>query len=89
MFDVEKARAKGMPESSIKIMQQINENNARRDSCTGHHFEAPPAGKWPVKHVCTKCGYEADVSYVLGYQDACKHLGHPVPGREGNSDGKV
>jgi hypothetical protein len=88
MFDIEKARARGMPESSIKIMQQINDNNSRRDSCTGHVFQLSSADKLPRKHVCTKCGYEADVAYVLGYEDAYKHLGQTMPGggRRGEAD---
>lgn len=29
MFDIEKARARGIDERSIKIMQDINENNQK------------------------------------------------------------
>ena len=71
MFDIEKARKKGLPESSIKILQHINENNAKCDRCTGHDFSVPPQpGKIPLLWVCARCGYEADGVYVKGYHDA-------------------
>lgn len=71
MFDIEKARRKGMNEESIAIMQQINNNNAKRASCTGHDFENYSF----LKYRCKNCGYEADGDYVAGYSDAIKHLG--------------
>jgi hypothetical protein len=73
MFNIEKLRARGIPESSIKICEQINENNRRRESCTGHDFEMPEPGKYPMKFICKVCGYEADSQYVQGYNDAYKH----------------
>ncbi|XBX05084.1 hypothetical protein QMP26_32290 [Enterocloster clostridioformis] len=39
MFDIEKARARGIDERSIKIMQDINENNRKEESCRRHEFE--------------------------------------------------
>ena len=33
MFDLEKARQKGISEEQIDIMRQINENNAKEESC--------------------------------------------------------
>jgi ribosomal protein L37AE/L43A len=75
MFNIEKARANGFPESSIKIMQHINENNVKCEECKGHDFSVPPDHKNPMVWVCTKCGYEADVSYVKGYHDAEKKNG--------------
>lgn len=71
MFDIEKAKAKGMDAASIAIMEKINANNAKRDSCVGHTFVSASF----AKYVCTACGYEADVAYVSGYNDAIKHFG--------------
>lgn len=75
MFNIEKAKAKGLDESSIKIMEHINENNRKRESCTGHVFELPEHATFPIKHVCKVCGYEADIAYVNGYKDALRHCG--------------
>jgi hypothetical protein len=71
MFDIERLRAKGVPEGSIKIAQMVNENTARRESCTGHEFEQTER---IGRYKCKNCGCEQDVSYVLGYRDAIKHL---------------
>ena len=70
MFDIEKARARGMTESQIKIMQHINENNYKCDMCPGHDFNMPTSGSVPLVWVCTKCGYDASNAYVKGYHDA-------------------
>jgi rRNA maturation endonuclease Nob1 len=75
MFNIEKAKAKGLSEHSIKIMERINENNRKRESCTGHCFELPEHTTLPIKHVCKVCGYEADGVYVMGYNDALRHCG--------------
>lgn len=73
-FDIEKLRAKGLSESSLRICQQINDNNTRKESCKGHVFERLENQAFPHSHRCVKCGYEADISYVLGYQDAIAHM---------------
>jgi ferredoxin len=73
MFDIEKARKNGASEISIGIMQRINENNAKREGCTGHVFDTSPLPDRPLTFACSKCGYEADVSYVRGYHDAGRH----------------
>lgn len=70
MFDIDKARKNGMSESSIEIMERVNENTKRRESCTGHEFESLRIGKYK----CKNCGCEADVAYVVGYEDAQKHI---------------
>lgn len=71
MFDIEKARKKGMNEKSIEIMERINENTRRRESCNGHDFEMSQFGKYS----CKNCGCEEPVEYVKGYTDGLKHAG--------------
>ncbi len=73
LFDIEKMRQRGIDPLSISICEKINENNRRRESCTGHVFELPDTKKLPLKYICTVCGYEADSRYVDGYDDAKKH----------------
>lgn len=70
MFDIEKMRQKGIPEESIKIMERVNENNRRREKCAGHDFEMVGFGRFR----CKNCGYEADGSYVGGYNEAVRHM---------------
>lgn len=70
MFNIEKARKKGLPESTIKVMIKINENNKKRNSCKGHDFEEALV----FKYKCKVCGYEASPDYVQGYRDALKHI---------------
>ncbi len=70
MFDIEKARQKGFPENTIKIMENINENNKKRESYIGHEFEEIKM----FEHRCKKCGYVADIKYIQGYNDALKHV---------------
>jgi hypothetical protein len=76
MFNIEKARAKGLPEEAIKVMERINENNKKRDSCNGHDFESIST----FKYRCKKCGCEEGEEYVSGYRDALKHIINEVTG---------
>lgn len=39
MFDIEKAKSRGFDPEQIEIMQQINENNLKRDNCKKHEFQ--------------------------------------------------
>lgn len=77
-FDIEKLRAKGIDEGPLAICEKINANNARRDSCAGHDFEAEIATFG--KRRCKNCGYEADIQYVQGYLDGVKHTKLPPEG---------
>ena len=77
-IDIEKLRAKGIDERTLAICEKINANNARRDSCAGHDFEADIATYG--KHRCKNCGYEADILYVQGYHDGVKHTKLPPEG---------
>ena len=70
MFDIEKAKSAGMDQKSIAILEDINENDARKDTCTGHKLERISTGKYR----CDVCGYECSSSYVVGYLDAIDHL---------------
>ena len=36
MFDIEKAREKGLDERTVAILEKINENSEREKSCVGH-----------------------------------------------------
>ena len=70
MFDIEKAKAKGMDPESIKIMQAINENTQKREGCTLHEFEP---GSMLGKYKCKNCGCEEETTFVLGYKQGLEH----------------
>lgn len=72
MFDIEKARSKGIDEHSIKIMQDINENNQKEESCRRHEFEREKIYGLP-KYRCKTCGCVEDVSFVKGYMRGLEH----------------
>ena len=66
MFDIEKARSKGMDERTINILQDINENNQKEESCSRHGFERKKINGLP-KYRCKNCGCVEDVAFVKGY----------------------
>lgn len=72
MFDLEKARQKGISEEQIDIMRQINENNAKEESCSRHDFERDKINRIP-KYRCKNCGCIEDVSFVKGYMRGLEH----------------
>lgn len=73
MFDIEKARSKGMDERTIKILQDINENNQKEESCRRHKFECEKINGLP-KYRCKNCGCVEDVSFVKGYMRGLEHV---------------
>lgn len=72
MFDIEKARKAGVDENGIKIMQGINENRQKEESCPFHEFDT-------IKHngihkyQCKRCGCVEDVLFVKGYRRGIEH----------------
>ena len=70
MFDIEKAKRKGLNPKSIKIMEDINENTRKRESCTLHEFER---GSRLGRYRCKNCGCEEDGTFVLGYKQGIEH----------------
>lgn len=70
MFDIEKAKAKGIDPESIKIMQQIKENTAKRESCQLHDFGN---GSRIGRYRCKNCGCEEDGAFVMGYKQGLEH----------------
>lgn len=70
MFDVEKAKSRGLDPAQIEIMQKINENNVKRDSCKKHDFVNDSRFG---KYKCKNCGCEVGVEFVLGYRQGLKH----------------
>jgi len=77
MFDIEKAKAKGIDGQSIAIMQSINENTAKRESCNLHEFEKTDR---IGKYRCKNCGCVEDGGFILAYEQGLKH------GKGGGSD---
>lgn len=71
MFDIEKARERGIDESSIKIMEGINENTRKRKSCPFHEFEREQP--FTGRYICKNCGCREATTYVMGYQDGLNH----------------
>ena len=70
MFDIEKMKAKGMDPRQIEICRQINENSAKRDSCTLHEFER---GSRTGEYICKNCGCKEGPEFVVGYRQGLKH----------------
>lgn len=74
MFDIEKAKAKGMDALTITILQDINDNTVKRESCKLHEFERDTDSKlW--KYKCKNCGCIEDNSFVVGYNQGLLHGG--------------
>lgn len=69
MFDIEKAKSKGLCRMQIEIMQKINENTSKRESCKRHDFED---GSRPGRFRCKNCGCEQGTEFVLGYTQGLK-----------------
>lgn len=72
MFDIEKAKRKGIDERSVKIMQDINENNQKEESCRRHEFEHEKINGHP-KYRCKNCGCVEDSMFVKGYSRGLEH----------------
>lgn len=72
MFDIEKARIKGIDESFIEIMRNINENNQKEESCNRHDFEREKVNGL-YKYRCKNCGCIEDGSFVHGYIKGLRH----------------
>lgn len=72
MFDIEKMKAKGMDPVQIEICRQINENNAKRDSCRTHEFEKFK-GSRPGEYICKNCGCKESIRFVAGYRQGLEH----------------
>lgn len=70
MFDIEKAKSKGLNEKMIEIMQSVNVNSTKRDSCSLHEFE--PEDR-PFRYRCKNCGCIEDGSFKLAYEQGLKH----------------
>jgi lipopolysaccharide biosynthesis regulator YciM len=70
MFDIEKAKAKGMDSRTIEILQSINENTSKRELCHLHDFEqSDQTGKYR----CKNCGCSEDGKFVAGYNQGMEH----------------
>ena len=72
MFDIEKARNKGMDERTIKILLDINENNKKEESFRRHEFEHEKVNGL-LKYRCKNCGCVVDVTFVKGYLRGLNH----------------
>lgn len=70
MFDIEKAKSRGLSSAQIEIMKEINENELKRDNCKKHDFVR---GSRLGKYRCKNCGCEENVEFVLGYRQGLKH----------------
>ena len=70
VFDIEKAKRRGLDPDSIAIMQQINDNIVRRESCQLHEFEP---GSRSGRYRCKKCGCEEEGAFVMGYEQGLRH----------------
>jgi hypothetical protein len=72
LFDIEKAKSRGLKPKQIEIMQKINENSLKRDNCKKHDFVD---GSRFGKYRCKNCGCEEEAKFVLGYKQGLKHAG--------------
>ena len=70
MFDLEKAKEKGIDALSLDIMKKINENRLKEENCILHEFVR---GSRIGKHVCKNCGCEEDGTFVSGYLRGLEH----------------
>ncbi|SET71298.1 hypothetical protein SAMN05443270_1079 [Lacrimispora sphenoides] len=56
----------------IKIMQDINGNNQKEQSCPFHEFEVINRNGIP-KYQCKRCGCVEDILFVKGYKRGIEH----------------
>ena len=69
MFDIEKAKQKGIDSRTIEILQGINENTLRRESCNLHIFEKTER---IGKYKCKNCGCVEDGGFLIAYEQGLK-----------------
>jgi hypothetical protein len=72
MFDIEKAKQKGIDSRNIEILHGINENTKKRESCNLHEFEKTER---VGKYKCKNCGCVEDGGFLLAYEQGLKHGG--------------
>ena len=72
MFDIEKAREKGLDERTIAILEKMNVNSIREKSCDGHVFERSETDR-PGRYICKKCGCSEDATWISGYNRGIEH----------------
>lgn len=70
MFDIEKAKSKGIDANTIEMLQKINDNTQKRESCNLHEFEP---GERLFKYKCKNCGCVEDGNFKLAYEQGLKH----------------
>lgn len=69
MFDIEKAKAKGIDSKTIEMFEKINDNTRKMESCKLHEFEMIRFGKYK----CKNCGCTEDGGFVLAYKQGLEH----------------
>ena len=72
MFDIEKAREKGLDERTVAILEKMNVNSIREKSCDGHVFERSETNR-PGRYICKKCGCSEDATWISGYNRGIEH----------------
>lgn len=72
MFDIKKAREKGLDERTITILEKMNVNSIREKSCDGHVFERPETDQLG-RYICKKCGCSEDTTWIRGYNRGIEH----------------
>lgn len=70
-FDLERAKRAGATTDQLKIMNMVNENMRKRNSCAYHNFERIEGTGG--KYVCKNCGCREDSSFVTGYRQGLQH----------------
>jgi rubrerythrin len=67
MFDIEKAKSKGIDARTIEILQSVNENTAKREACTLHEFEPTDSSPFNTScYLCDGCGY---LAHAIGNEE--------------------
>lgn len=69
MFDIEKAKAKGLDSKTIEMFEKINDNTRKRESCKLHEFEMIRLGKYK----CKNCDCIEDGGFVSAYKQGLEH----------------
>ncbi|MDR6770392.1 hypothetical protein [Azospirillum sp. BE72] len=66
------------------LLAQVQANHRALESCPDHDFQREDRHPMPARYRCTRCGGEASLQFVSGYQQGRAHSA-ALPAKEGVS----
>ncbi|WP_372393688.1 hypothetical protein ABMY26_00350 (plasmid) [Azospirillum sp. HJ39] len=59
------------------LLAQVQANLRALESCPVHDFQREDRRPMPARYRCSRCGAEASLQFVNGYQQGRMHAGAP------------